>query len=269
MVTEPSIDTNSPSIARVYDACVGGKDNYEVDREVAANVAAVAPEVYAVAQQCRQWLARVVEFLAAHAEIDQFLDCGSGLPTAENTHQVAQRFNPRARVVYVDNDPTVAAHGRALLEENAHTRFVVEDLRAGGALLARPEITAHLDPARPLALVHSGTLHHLQDAEDPWQVMASSVDALPRGSYVAISHFHDPADGGELSDLAADIERRFRDGLGTSRFRRLDELTAFTRGLELVEPGWTPAYRWWPRGPRPAEPGGMDQLFLCAVARKP
>lgn len=269
MTTDLPVDTKAPSIARVYDACLDGKDHFAVDREVADSVAAVAPEVRAVAQQCRQWLSRAVEFLARQPQIDQFLDLGSGLPTAENTHQVAQRANPEARVVYVDNDPSVAAYGRALLEENEYTRFVVEDLRTGGALLSDPEVTGFLDLAEPLGLIHSGTLHHLQDSEDPWTVLSEQVAALPRGSYVAISHFFDPDDGGELTELARDIESRFRDGLGTSRFRRFEDLARFTEGLELVEPGWVEAHRWWPLGPRLTAPDGMDHLFLCCVARKP
>ena len=117
----PQVDTTRPSIARVYDAFLGGKDNYEVDREVYRQVVQIAPEARTTGLQCRAWLIRVVRFLAGNAEIDQFLDCGSGLPTAENTHEAAQRINPEARVVYIDNDPMVAAHGRALLEENDRT----------------------------------------------------------------------------------------------------------------------------------------------------
>ncbi|MFD1049224.1 SAM-dependent methyltransferase, partial [Kibdelosporangium lantanae] len=122
--TPPVIDTTRPSVARVYDLFLGGKDNYDVDREVYRRTMEICPEVPLLSRAFRRWLVRVVRFLAGIAEIDQILDCGSGLPTAENTHQVAQRVRPETTVVYVDNDPIVNAYGRALLEENDRTHFV-------------------------------------------------------------------------------------------------------------------------------------------------
>jgi hypothetical protein len=265
----PPIDTTKASIARVYDAFLGGKDNYEVDRAVCDVIYEIAPEASAFARAFRGWLIRAVRFLAAEAGIDQFLDCGSGLPTAENTHQAVQRINPEARVVYVDNDPIVAAHGLALLEENDHTHFVAGDLRHPDTLLSHPVITKHLDWDRPLALIQCATLHHLHDAEKPHEIMASYINALPSGSYVALAHFYDPADGSTYSELARGIETRFRDSsMGTGRFRTRAEITRFFDGLELVEPGLVRMVDWWPDGPRLTS-ADVDHIGLGAVGRKP
>ncbi|WP_137812608.1 SAM-dependent methyltransferase [Gandjariella thermophila] len=268
-VLPTEIDTSQPSIARVYDAFLGGKDNYEVDRAVYRQLLEIAPETPQVARQCRAWLTRVVRFLAGHAGVDQFLDCGSGLPTAENTHQVAQRYNPEARVVYVDNDPVVAAHGRALLEENEFTHFVAADLRHPAELLRSPAVAERLDFERPIALIHSNTLHHVADAERPRDIISSYVDGLPSGSYVAISHLYDPADGSPRSELAREAQQRFINLMGTCFFRTRDEITAFFDGLEFVEPGLTYLFEWWPEGPRLTPPADGEHLLLGGVARKP
>src|SRR4051812_48721261 len=147
-----------------------------------------------LARASRRWLVRVTRFLAREAGIDQFLDLGSGLPTAENTHQAAQRINPDVRVVYVDNDPSVVAHGRALLEENELTRFSPADLTDPDEVLSDPAVREHLDWDRPIALLQLGTLHHYVGDVPPAAIMQRYIDALPMGSYVALSHFLDPQD---------------------------------------------------------------------------
>lgn len=263
------IDTARANIARVYDAASGGKDNYEVDRELHRRMVEIAPDTDRGAVKIRNWLIRVVRFLAGTAEIDQFLDIGSGLPTAENTHEAAQRLRPEAEVVYVDNDPVVIAHGRALLEENEHTHFIAGDLRRPREILQHPVVTKHLDFARPLALIQSATLHHVNDNERPHALMAEYVAALPSGSYVAVTHFHNPNDGGRLAELALTIEEMFRSSFGSGRFRTREEIAAFFDGLELVEPGLVRLDEWWPDGPRLRPLGDVDQLTLGAVARKP
>jgi hypothetical protein len=263
------IDPTKPSIARVYDAFLGGKDNYEVDRAVLSQVLEIAPEALATGRQCRDWLTRVVRFLADQAGVDQFLDCGSGLPTVENTHQVAQRTNPEARVVYVDNDPVVAAHGRALLEENDRTHFVVADLREPETLLSHPVVAENLDLDRPVAVIQSNTLHHVMDDERPWDVIRSYVDAICSGSYVAISHLYDPADGSRRSELAQDAQAKFMSLMGSCRFRTRDEITSYFEGLELVEPGLAYLFDWWPEGPRREPSADGEHLLLGGVARKP
>jgi S-adenosyl methyltransferase len=265
----PEIDTTTPSIARVYDAFLGGKDHYEVDRRVYEEILKIAPESPAAGREARAWLIRVVRFLAATAEIDQFLDCGSGLPTAENTHQAVQRINAEAQVVYVDNDPMVAAHGRALLEENDRTHFVVADLREPEELLSHADVTKYLDFSRPIGLIHSNTIHHVADEYRPHEVMAKYVDALPSGSYVAISHLHNPDDGSPQAELAKVAEAKYMAMMGTCHFRTREQIARLFTGLEFVEPGLTYLFDWWPDGPRMRPPSDGDHLLLGAVARKP
>src|SRR2546429_7700799 len=146
------IDTSKASIARVYDAFLNGKDNYEIDRQVVKQVNMVAPEAGQMAWDNREFLIRVTRFIASQTGVTQYLDCGSGLPTAENTHQVAQRISPDSVVVYIDNDPLVLAHGRALLEENDQTHFVSADIFKPDQVLHHPSVRKHLDFTQPLAL---------------------------------------------------------------------------------------------------------------------
>jgi S-adenosyl methyltransferase len=265
----PEIDPTVPSIARVYDAFLGGKDHYEVDRMVYEQILKISPESAHSCRECRAWLIRVVRFLAANAGIDQFLDAGSGLPTAENTHQAAQRINSEAQVVYVDNDPMVAAHGRALLEENDRTHFVVGDLREPAQLLSDPTVTRYLDFTRPLALIHSNTLHHVSDADGPQDIMAEYIDALPSGSYVAISHLYNPKDGSDLEASALEIEAKFMSLMGTCIFRSRKEIEGMFPGLDMIEPGLAHLFEWWPDGPRIKPPTPADYRLLGAVGRKP
>ncbi|MDA3625964.1 SAM-dependent methyltransferase [Saccharopolyspora sp. WRP15-2] len=267
-VDRPQIDTSKPSIARVYDAFVGGKDNFEVDRQVLRQIQEIAPEAIEVGRLCRAWLIRVVRFMAGGAGIDQFLDLGSGLPTAENTHQAAQRLNSEAKVVYVDNDPSVAAHGRALLEENDYTHFVMGDLRDPAAILSDPAVTKHLDLSRPVGLIQCNTLHHVTDEENPGQIMQSYVDALAPGSYIAISHLHNPADGSYSAELAVESEARFNEMMGSCFYRRREEIAELFRGLEMIEPGLAYLFDWWPDGPLLTEPSAASHNLLGGVARK-
>src|SRR3954452_6819901 len=154
------VDPTRASIARVYDAFLGGKDNYEIDRMVFEKVRATAPEARDLAWSNRNFLTRAVRFLTDQGGVRQFLDCGSGLPTAENTHQIAQRIDPEARVVYVDNDPVVIAHGEALLTENDFTLFVPADIFEPQQVLQHPEVRRLVECDEPIALLHAGTLHH-------------------------------------------------------------------------------------------------------------
>ncbi len=263
------IDTSKPSVARVYDCFLGGKDNYEVDRQVYLQVDAVAPQMKLLARSSRHWLVRVVRFLAGSAGIDQFLDLGAGLPAVENTHQAAQRMNRDARVVYVDNDPVVAAHGRALLEENDRTHLVVADLTEPEQIFTDPEITRYLDLTRPLGLIHSSTVHHIRDEEGPVDIMRRYAELLPAGSYLALSHFHDPRDGGAGSELARFVEDVFANGaMGSGFFRTRERIEEYFAGLEMVEPGLVPLNEWWPDGPLLTR-STADAVALGGVARKP
>lgn len=263
------IDTTKASIARVYDTALGGKDNYPADREVVDKLRQVAPEIGQFTVDHRAFLVRAVRFLAGNAGIDQFLDLGSGLPTAENTHQAAQRLCPEARVVYVDNDPTVVAHGRALLEENELTFFSPGDLTHPTEVLEDPVVTRNLDFSRPIALLQLGTLHHYDESDlSCVEIMKQYIDALPSGSYVALSHFLDPED--EDSVVARRMEDVFlHSPLGTGRFRTRDQILAMMPGLDLVEPGLELCVKWWPDGPmlQPLLPA--QRCIAGVVGRKP
>ncbi|MGH3773571.1 MAG: SAM-dependent methyltransferase [Pseudonocardiaceae bacterium] len=264
------IDTSKASIARVYDAFLNGKDNYEIDREVLRQVQQVAPEAVMLGTNNRDFLIRVTRFVASQTGITQFLDCGSGLPTAENTHQVAQRIQPESRVVYVDNDPIVLAHGRALLEENEQTHFSAADIFQPDQILNDEIVRKYLDFSEPIALFQLGTLHHYDGERSPQSIMAEYIDALPSGSYVAISHFFDPETAPELSELARKMEQVFlHSAMGSGVFRTRTEIEGMFPGLELVDPGLVRCADWWPDGPRikPLDP--IQYCIAGAVGRKP
>jgi hypothetical protein len=263
------VDPTRASIARVYDAFLNGKDNYEVDREVLRGVQKAAPEAVDLATENRGFLIRACRFLASQTGVNQFLDCGSGLPTAENVHQVVQRINPDATVVYVDNDPVVAAHGRAMLEENERTHLVSADIFQPAEILADETVRAQIDFDEPLAFLQLGTLHHYNGPrEAPAAIMHEYIDALPSGSYVAISHFFDPED--EYSAVARRMEEMFLHSMmGSGTFRTRAELMELFDGLELVSPGLVLCADWWPDGPRLKELNQVQRCIAGAIGRKP
>jgi S-adenosyl methyltransferase len=263
------VDPTRASIARVYDAFLGGKDNYEIDREVLRGVQRAAPEAQELATENRGFLIRACRFLASQTDITQFLDCGSGLPTAENTHQVVQRLNPEIRVVYVDNDPVVLAHGRALLEENELTHFVSGDIFRPEQLMECDSVRTHLDFRRPIALLQLGTLHHyVGEPDKPAEIMREYLEYLPPGSYVAISHFLDPEN--EHSSVARKMEEAFRHSmLGSGTFRTMAEIEELFEGLEMVSPGVTRCVDWWPDGPRLESLNQVQHCIAGGIGRKP
>ena len=257
----PQVDIRKPSVARVYDAILGGKDNFPWDRAVAAEVIAAFPQAATSARLNRQVLERAVRYLHDQG-IDQFLDVGSGLPTVRNTHEIAQELNPRALVAYVDNDPIVLTHGRAQLADDAATTVVTADIRHPDTILNNPAITAFLDFSRPIGLVLNGVVHHLNDDEDPHGVVIKLTSALAPGSYLQLTHFSTAA------PAAAALERVLMQSLGSGRMRSADEITAFFDDLELVDPGVVLLPEWRPDRPvsYPLEIGG--QLILGGMARK-
>ncbi|MFJ3175279.1 SAM-dependent methyltransferase [Streptomyces roseus] len=263
------IDPSKPSIARVYDAFLGGKDNYEVDREVVRGVQKAAPEARDLAVENRAFLIRACRFLAQQTGITQYLDCGSGLPTAENTHQVVQRVNPDSRIVYVDNDPAVLAHGRALLEENGNTALVAEDIFVPEKLLRNQVVQSHLDWNEPIALLQCGTLHHYNGEKTRTRkdIMRAYIDALPSGSYVVISHFLDPED--EYSATARKMENMFLHSMmGSGTFSTTAELEDLFNGLEMVSPGLVRCADWWPDGPQLKDLNAAQRSIAGGMARK-
>jgi hypothetical protein len=269
------IDTNVPSIARVYDFMIGGKDNFAVDRQVAKMAMEIAPDGPQTALANRDFLQRAVRYLAAEAGIRQFLDIGSGLPTQGNVHEVAQQVAPWAHVVYVDNDPIVLTHSRAMLANDGTTAVVQGDLREPEVILNNPESRALIDFNQPVGLLLLSILHHLNDHEDPTGIAARLIDALPAGSHVAISHFHNPgAEHPVLAAQAVAVEQLFNERLGTGRWRTREEILAYFGDLELLEPGLVPLPLWRPyevdveQVGRTLELTPIHYTFVGGVARK-
>ncbi|MFG1627444.1 SAM-dependent methyltransferase [Kribbella sp. NPDC049227] len=261
------VDTTRASIARVYDAALNGKDNFEIDREVLRQVATVAPQVNDLAWSNRNFLIRACRFLAGQTNITQYLDCGSGLPTAENTHQVVQRLRPESKVLYIDNDPVVLAHGRALLEENENTLFVSADIFDPDQVLGRDEVREFLDFSKPIAVIQNGTLHHYIGNDGP-QIMQKYVDAVVPGSYTVIAHFYDPQTP-EHSEVARKMEERFvHSPMGSGVFRTREQLLELFPGQELVPPGLVLCDDWWPDGPRIKPLNQVEECIAGAVGRK-
>ncbi len=262
----PDVNAGRPSRARVYDLFLGGKDNFEVDRQVYQQVLKVAPEAPEVARANRRWLGEAVERMAREAAIDQFLDLGSGLPTNENTHEVAQRCNQNATVVYLDNDPTAISHGLALLADERHVHFAAGDLGDPASVLADPVVTEALDRRRPTGIILGMSLHHIVDTEQARRLIAEYLAAFPAGSYLAITHLSNPRDGSRMAEFADAVEAKFLNAWGTTTFRTPDEIGSLFAGLELVEPGLARVSDWWPAGG--AKSAGASQLLLVGLARK-
>jgi len=263
----PGVDPTRPHPARIYDYGIGGKNHFAVDRAVADQVLAGMPTARTVARENRKFLGRAVGFLAAEAGIRQFLDIGSGLPATDNVHEVAQRADPSCRVVYVDNDPSVLPHARALLAgtPQGRTGYFTGDLRDPKAILAHAVTRDVLDMSQPIALMLVSVLPFLVDDDNPAAILATLLDALPSGSYLAVTHTtaeHDP-DGWDAVRKAygsAAIQGQLRD---SGDFARL----AFG-GLELVSPGVVLVCEWRPdeAGPRPS---AAEVSCYGGVARKP
>jgi len=268
-VAPPGIDITKPSIARVYDYMVGGKDHFAIDRMVAERSLDLMPDAKEAGRACRAYLGRVVRYLAGEAGIQQFLDIGSGLPTKTNVHQVAHELNPAARVVYVDNDPMVLAHGRALLADEETSTVIQADIREPEQILSHPVVAEYLDFTRPVGLLLLSILHHINDDEDPERIARVLRDALPSGSYLAIIHFWDPAD--EHPDVSAktrDAERVFNENLGTGRWRTRKEIMAYLGDFELVEPGLVPLAEWRPVPDETSTQTNSYYTMIGGVARK-
>ena len=263
----PEIDTSKPHAARMYDYFIGGKNHFAADRETAAQVLRNSPHVRIAARENRGFLGRAVRYLAGEAGIRQFLDIGTGLPTTNNVHEVAQAVTPSSRVVYVDNDPLVLAHARALLTSSpeGRTAYIHADLRDPAAILASPAVREVLDFGQPVALMLVAILHFFPDENQPAKVIATLLDALPPGSYLVASHLtteHDPARtaAGQATMRQAGIAMQKRDA---DEFARL----AFS-GLELVPPGVVLVSEWRPEGDGP-RPTPVEVSCYGAVGRKP
>jgi hypothetical protein len=273
------LQTYRPHPARVYDYLLGGKDNYQADRTAAEEGIKANPNSLVPPRENRGFLRRAVSYLAGEAGVDQFLDIGTGIPTSPNVHEVAQATNPQARVVYVDNDPIVLAHARALLTSHpaGRTSYIDADLRNVEEILGSQELRATLDLSRPVALLLIAIMHFVPTADDPHGICERLLDALPPGSYLALSHLtgdFDPAAWEKVSEIYR------RNGV-IMEVRSLAEIERFFTGLEPVEPGVVSVQRWRPdpsdaaRWSQPSGTGSSGQPSDVAVsvyggvARKP
>ncbi|GAA2574982.1 SAM-dependent methyltransferase [Actinomadura fulvescens] len=240
-VLPPEIDTTTPHTARIYDYMLGGKDNFEADRQVAAQVLQAIPDMQNTLRLNRQFLRRAVRYTVRRG-VHQFLDIGTGIPTAGNTHEVAQELAPEARIAYVDHDPIVLAHARALMagDGRGRTTFVQADLREPETFLAADEIRNALDLDRPVTLMLVAILHFIRDDEDPHGIVKRLVDALAPGSYLVLSHASLDPNPRQGAEGAA----QWRNASSTMTMRSHPDILRMFDGVELVEPGlvvdWNP-----------------------------
>jgi hypothetical protein len=262
-IVQDDLDTGVPQSARVYDFLLGGKDNYEADRAVGSALIAQAPALPIMVRAQRALLARMVRYLVREAGVRQFLDVGTGIPSADNVHEVAQALAPESRVLYVDNDPIVLTYARALMKSTpeGRTAFVQGDVRHPADILEHPILPSVLDSTRPVALLLIGIVHHLRDDEAPYEVVRTLVDWLPSGSYLGVVTPSADFDPPMMSSLAATAERSGIPYIPRSKA----ETERFFAGLELVDPGVAPILGWRPDD----EPADVNAVHGWAgLARK-
>ena len=257
-MTHEEVDTSVPQTARIWNYWLGGTDNFAVDRLVGDQIRQAYPQIVDNARASRAFLARAVGHVTAEAGIRQFLDVGTGLPTADNTHEVAQRLAPESRIVYVDHDPLILAHARSLLTSSPQgaTRYLDADGRDAAKVLAEAAGTLDLD--RPVALIMSGILGHVTDDDEAVTMVRAYLAALAPGSYLI-------ALDGSRSERHGEAEKIWNEQANPPYvLRGRAQFARFFDGLELVEPGLTTAPQW-----RPESPGAAPLEVLCGVGRKP
>ncbi|MFG2597356.1 SAM-dependent methyltransferase [Streptomyces sp. NPDC048462] len=257
------LQTDRPHSARVWNYLLGGKDNYTVDHETGDLILRMFPDIADIARLQRAFLARAVRYLAVEAGIRQFLDIGAGLPTADNTHEVAQRVAPDSRIVYVDNDPLVLTHARALLTSSPEGACAYIDADVKNVDLILEEAAGTLDFSRPVGLTMLGIMGQLPDEDDPWTLVDRLTEPLAPGSHLALS------DGTDTSDtLNQAIETYNANSASSYHLRSPERIAGFFHGLEIIEPGIVRTSAWRP------DPGtdGTDVLrghAVCGIGRKP
>jgi hypothetical protein len=249
--------------ARVWNYWLGGKDNYEIDRVLAQELADAFPGIVDIARQARHFLFRAVRYLVVEAGVRQFLDIGTGLPTANNTHEIAQGMDPQARVVYVDNDPLVLVHARALLTSGPEgaTDYIDADVRDTERILREAATT--LDFSQPIGLMLLGILGHVPDSDNPQAIVSRLLDSLPSGSYLVIE------DGTDTDPTYVEAVRTFNQNPNAaSRYypRSPEQIASFFDGLELVQPGVVSSAQW---RPEPSRWGVVEVSDYAGVGRKP
>ena len=262
---EPPFDTSVAHPARIYDYWLGGKDNFAADRAAGDKVIGLRPEIIPGVRANRRFLGRAVRYLAAEEGIRQFLDIGTGLPSANNTHEAAQSVAPDSRIVYVDNDPIVLTHARALLvgAQTGKTAYIGSDLRDASTIVAKAAET--LDFAHPVAVMFLMTLQYIPDADDPHGIVRRYMDACVPGSFLVVADTTNETRGPEL----AESTRRMNEGMGgavTQTRRPAAQVGRYFEGLQLVEPGLISTHRW---RPGPNEPDTEnDWPVRCGIGRK-
>jgi hypothetical protein len=263
MPEAPKLDTRHAHSARVYNYWLGGKDNFAADREAAEHAIAANPGIVADVRANREFLVRAVRFLAAECGVRQFLDIGAGLPTANNTHEVAQAVAPDARIVYADNDPMVLLHAQALLRSSreGRTAYVAADLRDTSAIVREGSRT--LDFGAPIALMLLIVLHLIPDSDDPYRIVTTLVDALPAGSYLVLAHPASDVRAASMAEMTRRVNERMSGPQATMRDRAA--ITRFFDGLELLEPGVVQPQQW---RPEPVVTSPDQVTAWCGIARK-
>jgi precorrin-6B methylase 2 len=262
------IDDSVPHSARIWNYWIGGKDNYPIDRDMGDRIAENYPQIKKQAIADRAFIGRAVRYLAQDEGVRHFLDIGTGLPTVDNTHEVAQRIAPESRIMYVDNDPLVLTHARALLTstEEGRCEYLDADVRDPDTILT----AAHrlLDFTEPVAIMLVGILHHIEDTEESHRVVRRLVDALPSGGYLVINH----ATSAVFGDASKRAAQQYNDAGGrpSVTLRSPEEIARYFDGLDLVEPGLVSCARWRPDGIDVATWGAPDEVDeFAGIARKP
>lgn len=259
-----TIDTKTPSGARMYDYTLGGTDNYACDRVAAQHVEELIPESFAVMRNNRRFLERAVAYLTRDCGIRQFIDNGSGLPTQNNVHQVAQSIAPDARVVYIDYDEVVLAHQKVQALETGNTAFLLEDARNVDRILNHPDTRRLIDFDEPVAVLYLSFLHFIADENDPWGVVRHMVQHLAPASYLAVSHVS--ADSPEVRQNLTDFGQEYLGGR-FGRWRAKQEIRKFFNDLEPIEPGLVNVTTWRPDGRE--EEQTHEWMEFGGVAKKP
>jgi hypothetical protein len=265
----PGIDPTVPSTARVYDAALGGKNNFKADREAVEVFERRIPQVREATWLNRKALIRGIQYLVRAAGVDQILDIGCGLPTEQNTHEVAQEINPDTRVVYVDNDPMVLSHGRALLADNRTTTVVTADLRDPEGILANAEVRAHLDFDRPIAVVIVGMIMQIHENEKPDEIIRTLMEPLASGSHLFLTAWPDTGDPAQRGLSQGCLET-----LGNGWIRPIERLEQHFLGMPMVAPGLEYVSRWYPEEPERKVPEfeefePYERTQMAGIAVKP